>query len=114
MYNDGANRMGVVEFNGERRAVYLSLVTEAHVVDNILFKAGLATERIDSAPRRPPRRATRMQHGKTMSCGRTRLTGFSVTSTRSNFENCSPSRKISNMHAVRSFFAQKRDRCSCT
>ena len=41
---DGANRIGLVEFDGKRRAVYLSLIPSAAVGDEILFHAGFATE----------------------------------------------------------------------
>lgn len=41
---DGANRIGMVEFEGKRRAVYLTLIPSAAVGDEILFHAGFATE----------------------------------------------------------------------
>jgi len=41
---DGANRIGLVEFEGKRRAVYLSLIPGAAVGDEVLFHAGFATE----------------------------------------------------------------------
>jgi hydrogenase maturation factor len=41
---DGANRIGLVEFEGKRRAVYLTLIPSASVGDEILFHAGFATE----------------------------------------------------------------------
>src|ERR1700728_954062 len=46
VYNEGSNRMGLVEFDGRRRAIYLSLVPEAQVGDDVLFHAGFATERV--------------------------------------------------------------------
>jgi CRP/FNR family transcriptional regulator, cyclic AMP receptor protein len=48
-YNESGNRMALVEFNGERRAVYLNLVPEAQVGDTVRFLAGFATELIDAA-----------------------------------------------------------------
>lgn len=50
IYNESGSRIGLVEFNGERRAVYLTLVPEAQVGDTVLFHAGFATERIEAAP----------------------------------------------------------------
>jgi hydrogenase maturation factor len=41
---EGANRVGLVEFDGKRRAVYLTLIPSAGVGDEILFHAGFATE----------------------------------------------------------------------
>jgi len=46
---DGANPIGVVEFEGKRRAVYLTLIPSASVGDEILFHAGFATECIRHA-----------------------------------------------------------------
>jgi len=46
MHNEGSNRIGLVEFDGKRRAIYLSLVPEAQVGDDVLFHAGFATERV--------------------------------------------------------------------
>jgi len=43
---EGANRVGLVEFDGKRRAVYLTLIPSAAVGDEILFHAGFATERL--------------------------------------------------------------------
>jgi CRP-like cAMP-binding protein/hydrogenase maturation factor len=43
---EGANRVGLVEFDGKRRAVYLTLIPSAAVGDEVLFHAGFATERI--------------------------------------------------------------------
>jgi CRP/FNR family cyclic AMP-dependent transcriptional regulator len=45
-YNEGNNRLGLVEFDGRRRAIYLSLVPDAQVGDDVLFHAGFATERV--------------------------------------------------------------------
>ncbi len=42
--HDGANRIGLVEFDGKRRAVYLTLIPSASVGDEVLFHAGFATE----------------------------------------------------------------------
>jgi CRP/FNR family transcriptional regulator, cyclic AMP receptor protein len=50
IYNESGGRMGLVEFNGERRAVYLTLIPEAQVGDTVLFRAGFATERVQAAP----------------------------------------------------------------
>ena len=48
---DGENRVGVVEFDGKRRSIYLNLVPDAHSGDYVKFRAGFATERVDgSAP----------------------------------------------------------------
>jgi hydrogenase maturation factor len=41
---DGVNRIGVVEFGGKRRSVYLSLVPGARIGDHVKFQAGFATE----------------------------------------------------------------------
>ena len=46
IHNEGSNRIGLVEFDGKRRAIYLSLVPEAQVGDDVLFHAGFATERV--------------------------------------------------------------------
>jgi hydrogenase maturation factor len=46
VYTDGDNRIGLVEFGGKRRAIYLSLVPEAQVGDHVRFRAGFATERV--------------------------------------------------------------------
>lgn len=43
-YNEGNNRIGLVEFGGKRRAIYLNLVPEAQVGDYVRFRAGFATE----------------------------------------------------------------------
>jgi CRP-like cAMP-binding protein/hydrogenase maturation factor len=44
---DGENRIGVVEFDGKRRSVYLNLVPDAHSGDFVRFRAGFATEQVD-------------------------------------------------------------------
>lgn len=44
VYSEGANRIGLVEFDGKRRAIYLSLVPDAQVGDEVIFHAGFATE----------------------------------------------------------------------
>jgi CRP-like cAMP-binding protein/hydrogenase maturation factor len=44
---DGDNRVGIVEFDGKRRTVYLNLVPDAHSGDYVKFRAGFATERVD-------------------------------------------------------------------
>jgi hydrogenase maturation factor len=46
--SDGVNRIGIVEFDGKRRPVYLNLVANAHQGDYVKFQAGFATERIES------------------------------------------------------------------
>lgn len=46
VYKEGNNRVGVVEFDGKRRAVYLNLVPDADVGDFVGFRAGFATERV--------------------------------------------------------------------
>ena len=43
---EGASRIGLVEFDGKRRCVYLSLIPDASVGDEVLFHAGFATERV--------------------------------------------------------------------
>ena len=47
VYNEGNNRIGLVEFDGRRRAIYLSLVPDAQVGDDVRFHAGFATERVE-------------------------------------------------------------------
>ena len=47
---DGANRIGLVEFEGKRRAVYLTLIPSVLVGDEVLFHAGFATECVRRAP----------------------------------------------------------------
>jgi hydrogenase maturation factor len=47
VYNEGYNRIGVVEFDGKRRAIYLSLVPEAQAGDYVRFHAGFAIERTE-------------------------------------------------------------------
>lgn len=58
IHNEGDNRIGVVEFDGKRRAIYLSLVPEAQVGDYVRFHAGFAIERTEvnqgqPAPQQP-------------------------------------------------------------
>lgn len=43
-YNEENNRVGLVEFEGKRRTVYLNLVPEAAVGDCVRFHAGFATD----------------------------------------------------------------------
>jgi CRP/FNR family cyclic AMP-dependent transcriptional regulator len=47
--DEGNNRIGLVEADGKRREIYLSLVPGAHVGDYVLYHAGFATERVDAA-----------------------------------------------------------------
>jgi CRP-like cAMP-binding protein len=47
VYNEASNRMGLVEFDGKRRAIYLSLVPDAKVGDMVRFHAGFATGRVN-------------------------------------------------------------------
>jgi len=47
-YNEGNNRIGLVQFGGKRRAIYLNLVPEAQVGDYVRFRAGFATERVNA------------------------------------------------------------------
>ena len=54
VYNEGANRIGVVEFDGKRRAIYLTLVPEAQAGDYVRFHAGFATERTRGSGGQPP------------------------------------------------------------
>jgi CRP/FNR family cyclic AMP-dependent transcriptional regulator len=42
------NRIGIVEFDGKRRAIYLNLVPDAQLGDYVQFHAGFATERVDA------------------------------------------------------------------
>ena len=53
VYNEASNRIGLVEFDGKRRAIYLSLVPEAQVGDDVLFHAGFATERVKRKDAQP-------------------------------------------------------------
>jgi CRP/FNR family cyclic AMP-dependent transcriptional regulator len=48
-YVEGENRIGVVEFSGRRRTVYLNLVPNARVGDYVRFHAGFATELVTAA-----------------------------------------------------------------
>jgi len=45
-YSEGSNRIGLVEFDGKRRPIYLYLVPEARSGDYVRFHAGFATERV--------------------------------------------------------------------
>ena len=45
VYNEDANRIGVVEFDGKRRAIYLTQVPDAQAGDYVRFHAGFAIER---------------------------------------------------------------------
>jgi CRP-like cAMP-binding protein len=47
---DGTNCIGIVEFSGKRRPVYLNLVPDAHIGDCVKFQAGFATERVEDCP----------------------------------------------------------------
>jgi len=47
-YEEDDNRIGVVEFEGKQRTVYLNLVPDARVGDHVRFLAGFAIERIDA------------------------------------------------------------------
>jgi len=47
IHNEGDNRIGLIEFDGKRRAIYLSLVPEAQVGDYVRFHAGFAIERTE-------------------------------------------------------------------
>lgn len=53
IHNEGDNRIGVVEFDGKRRAIYLSLVPEAQVGDYVRFHAGFAIERAEVSEGQP-------------------------------------------------------------
>jgi CRP/FNR family transcriptional regulator, cyclic AMP receptor protein len=46
--DEGNNRIGLVESDGKRREIYLSLVPEARVGDYVRYHAGFATERVDT------------------------------------------------------------------
>lgn len=52
-YNEGNNRIGMVEFGGKRRPIYLYLVPEAHAGDYVKFHAGFATECVLVSDARP-------------------------------------------------------------
>jgi len=43
-HNEENNRVGLVEFSGKRRTIYLDLVPEAHTGDYVWFHAAFATE----------------------------------------------------------------------
>jgi CRP/FNR family transcriptional regulator, cyclic AMP receptor protein len=46
---EGNNRLGLVEFGGKRRTIYLDLVPDARKGDYVWFHAGFATERATPA-----------------------------------------------------------------
>lgn len=54
VHQEGANRIGLVEFDGKRRAVYLTLIPSAAVGDEILFHAGFATDCVGHAAAEKP------------------------------------------------------------
>lgn len=55
IHKEGVNPIGLVEFDGRRRAVYLTLIPTAKAGDDILFHAGFATELLPpSEPPSPP------------------------------------------------------------
>ena len=56
VHTEGSNRIGVVEFDGKRRAIYLNLVPDAQVGDDVLFHAGFATERVQQNEASPAQR----------------------------------------------------------
>ena len=66
-YSEGSNRIGLVEFDGKRRPIYLYLVPEAHAGDFVRFHAGFATERVTvtELPSRPAPRAIPNPSGPT-------------------------------------------------
>jgi CRP/FNR family cyclic AMP-dependent transcriptional regulator len=70
IHKEGANRIGLVEFDGKRRAVYLSLIPAALVGDDVLFHAGFATECI---PNRGTRSAARQSAISLAATPKTRL-----------------------------------------
>ncbi|HUA82514.1 MAG TPA: HypC/HybG/HupF family hydrogenase formation chaperone [Bryobacteraceae bacterium] len=43
------NRLGLVEFGGTRRPIFLDLVPDAHVGDYVRVHVGFATERVSEA-----------------------------------------------------------------
>ena len=51
-FGAGAERIALVEFNGRRRPIYLSLVPDANVGDFVQFHAGFATECIAASESR--------------------------------------------------------------
>jgi CRP/FNR family cyclic AMP-dependent transcriptional regulator len=55
VFSEGSNRMGLVEFDGKRRAIYLSLVPDARIGDDVLFHAGFATERVQPSATQQPK-----------------------------------------------------------
>jgi CRP/FNR family transcriptional regulator, cyclic AMP receptor protein len=56
VYSEGDNRIGVVEFDGKRRAIYLTLVPQAQAGDYVRFHAGFAIERTERNEGEPARR----------------------------------------------------------
>jgi len=58
IYKEGANRIGLVEFDGKRRAIYLTLIPSAQAGDEVLFHAGFATELVAPAEAPYPARRT--------------------------------------------------------
>jgi hydrogenase maturation factor len=52
-HNEENNRVGLVEFGGKRRTIYLDLVPEAHAGDWVWFHAAFATELASEADSEP-------------------------------------------------------------
>lgn len=46
-HTENNNRLGLVEFEGKRRTIYLNLVPDARVGDCVRFRAGFATELVN-------------------------------------------------------------------
>jgi len=67
VYKEGANRIGLVEFDGKRRAIYLSLIPDAQAGDEVMFHAGFATERL------PRQETTPQEAGAATATRKTRL-----------------------------------------
>jgi len=53
VYREGADRIGLVEFAGKRRAIHLTLIPDVKAGDEVLFHAGFATERLPRQENEP-------------------------------------------------------------
>jgi CRP/FNR family cyclic AMP-dependent transcriptional regulator len=82
IHNEESNRIGLVEFNGKRRAIYLSLVQEAQVGDDVLFHAGFAIELVKSGEAQADRE---------------NVAGGGQQETKPDLENCGAYRLLSRL-----------------
>ena len=48
IYDEGSDRIGIVDFHGRRRPVYLNLVPEAAIGNKVRFHAGFATDLVST------------------------------------------------------------------